>query len=160
MNLNTRGEVRVAGTSDATSPANDVPSGGLNTVVRDLVFLFLKTVVVVLAIGMAISYFLPDSDQFLDAFYYKSNKLKGDVKAALRDETVRVRLRGLLTQNPAVHWTEADILEQRGDLATAAQEIQFAIGLLELHSADKAVLQRYQQRLKDLQARLAKQSTN
>jgi hypothetical protein len=102
----------------------------------------LRAMIIAIAIAGAISALLPDIRPSIES-----------LKRALREESVRVRLTGLLTNNPAVHWRMSQIEEGKGNLATAIIEIELAIGLLELHSANKAVVDRYSNRLKELQAK-------
>ena len=102
----------------------------------------LRATIVAIAIAGAISALLPDISPTIES-----------LKRALREESVRVRLTGLLTNNPAVHWKMSQIEEGKGNLTTATTEIELAIGLLELHSANKDVVARYTSRLKELQTK-------
>jgi hypothetical protein len=53
----------------------------------------------------------------------------------------------------------AEIYESKGDFSEASTEIELAIGLLELHSARQAVIDRYSERLLSLKTKAtAKQS--
>ncbi len=115
-----------------------VPSSGL-------VPFALRAMIVAIAIAGAIAALLPDIRPSIES-----------LKRALREESVRVRLTGLLTNNPAVHWRMSQIEEGKGNLANAIIEIELALGLLELHSANKSVVDRYSNRLKELQAKSSK----
>jgi hypothetical protein len=107
----------------------------------------LRATIVAIVIAGTISALLPEVPDFRPRIE--------SIKRALREESVRVRLTGLLTNNPAVHWRMSQIEEGKGNLATAIIEIELAIGLLELHSANKSVVDRYSNRLKELQAKSA-----
>lgn len=120
------------GTQDSPSPSSG------------LVPFALRAMIIAIAIAGAISALLPDIRPSIES-----------LKRALREESARVRLTGLLTNNPAVHWRMSQIEEGKGNLATAIIEIELAIGLLELHSANKTVVDRYSNRLKELQAKFA-----
>jgi hypothetical protein len=72
------------------------------------------------------------------------------LKTELRKEKTRLRLVGLFTPNPQVHYRVSYIDEQFGNLKGAIDEIDLAIGLLELHGADKSVRDRYARRLEEL----------
>ncbi len=76
--------------------------------------------------------------------------LKERIRKATRDERTRIRLKGLLTTNPAVHYRVAAIEEAKGNFAAASEEIELALGLLELHGADRQTKERYLARLQEL----------
>jgi hypothetical protein len=80
------------------------------------------------------------------------------IRDALREDRARLRLRGFFTNNPAVHYRISLIEEQQGRLETAVDEIELAVGLLELHSSDRAAKDRYAARLQDLKRKLAAQT--
>jgi len=61
------------------------------------------------------------------------------------DNVQRIRLLGLLTQNPAVHYKFSVMKGERGNLKGAIEEMELALGLVE---PDKRV---YQERLRQLQ---------
>lgn len=72
----------------------------------------------------------------------------------MRKEASRIRLTGLLTTNPAVHWRVSFVDEKAGRIREAMDEIELAIGLLEMNKADKSVLDRYTRRLEELKRKL------
>jgi len=72
---------------------------------------------------------------------------------------IRFRLIGLSTGNPAVHWKVADIYERDDRLDRAVDEIELAIGLLELHSSPAEVRNRYATRLADLRRSLEQRAS-
>jgi hypothetical protein len=76
--------------------------------------------------------------------------LKTKLRTAMKDEKTRIRLKGLLTTNPAVHYRVSAIEEANGNLDAAIEEIDLALGLLELHQVDRATREKYQARLQDL----------
>ena len=128
--------------TDTQPPSHSPTTNGIGA-------LALRTLVVSIVIALALSAVFPDIGQ----------SLKGLVKQAKKDEQVRLRLTGFLTQNPAVHWRMAEIYESKGDFSEASTEIELAIGLLELHSARQAVIDRYSERLLSLKTKAtAKQS--
>ena len=105
-------------------------------------------VVTIVAVGTVLTAsFLMDSVDL--------DPLKASLKKTFREEKTRLRLRGLLTTNPAVHYKMSTILEQGGDIPQAIEEIELGIGLLELHSAEKSVRDRYAQRLTGLKSKLS-----
>lgn len=90
---------------------------------------------------------LPDADQL--------NDLKAKLQKQFRNEQARIQLTGLLTTNPYVYWRVSEIMEQKGDIERAIEQMQLAIGLFELHPSDKEARQRYAARLKELQKKAA-----
>jgi len=133
------------GEIDAQSPDQTAPKSGL-------VSFALRATIVAIVIAGAISAFLPDIQSLKQV-------LRGEVKRALQNESVRIRLTGIATNNPAVHWRMSLIEESRGNFDLAVTEIELAIGLLELHSANKAVIDRYDGRLKELERKSVARQT-
>ena len=89
----------------------------------------------------------------------KLQPLKQKIRNAAREEKTRIRLKGLLTTNPAVHYRIAAIEEAKGNYEAAIEEIDLALGLLELHAVDRTTRDKYETRLQDLRRKLA-QSTS
>lgn len=116
-------------------PRGSVTDGLLGFTVRAIV------VAVVLVGGLAA--LMPDLRAVADS-----------IKREVRQEHTRLRLMGLLTTNPQVHMRVSYIKENSGDIKGAIDEIDLAIGLLELHSSDKAAKDRYRQRLEELKAKM------
>jgi hypothetical protein len=81
--------------------------------------------------------------------------LKNRVRQALKDPRTQIRLKGFLTTNPAVSYRVSLMEEKDGNLEAAIDEIELAIGLLELHSADRATQDKYTARLMELKRKLA-----
>jgi hypothetical protein len=52
-----------------------------------------------------------------------------------------------LVQNPAALYMTSEIAEKQGFPDSAKRDMELAVGLLELHTADKQVLKRYNDRL-------------
>ena len=76
------------------------------------------------------------------------------VQNEVRKDQNKLRLTGLFTTNPAVHMKVSYLREEAGDIKGAMMEIELAIGLLELHSAERAVRSRYEARLEELRRKL------
>ncbi|MBI4985088.1 MAG: hypothetical protein HZC24_07030 [Rhodocyclales bacterium] len=99
-----------------------------------------KTAVVVILVALGVKWVTPELRQ---GFGDKWAKLAQELG---RDQP-RLMLTGFLVRNPAVHWKVSEVKEREGDLAGAAEELELAVGLLEMSRADPAVLRRYQDRL-------------
>lgn len=82
--------------------------------------------------------------------------VKTSIRKAANEERTRIRLKGLLTTNPAVHYRISEIEEGKGNLRNAIEEIELGIGLLELHSTDRAAKERFARRLNSLKAKAGK----
>lgn len=115
-----------------------------------------KVVIVTVAVALGITYV---AGAILEAVVNTKNlqPLQEKVRKATRDEKTRVRLTGLLTHNPAVHLRVAAIEEAKGNLEAAIEEIELALGLLELHAADRATQEKYRSRLQELKRKQAAQ---
>jgi hypothetical protein len=109
------------------------------------------TVVLMASIGLAFSVII-----VIDAIDMRA--VKESLRKPFQDERARLRLKGLFTTNPAVHYKMSLLEEQRGRIGDAIEELELGIGLLELHSADKAVKERFIQRLNALKAKEGKGS--
>lgn len=81
--------------------------------------------------------------------------MRTKLRAALSDEKTRLQLKGLLTTNPAVHYRVSLIEERKGNLAAAIEDIELALGLLEMHGADRATKEKYTARLQVLTHKVA-----
>jgi hypothetical protein len=115
-----------------------------------------KAAIVTVAVALGLTYV---ADSILDSVVGSVNlqPLKEKVRTAVRDEKTRIRLKGLLTNNPAVHYRVAAIEEAKGNLDAAIEEIDLALGLLELHGADRTAREKYQTRLQELKRKQAAQ---
>ena len=120
--------------SEAAAATKTSPFAGL--------FAFtVRALIVVMVIAIALAALMPD--------------VPGVVKREFRREEVRIRLLGLITSNPAVHMRISHIREQKGDLQGALDELELAIGLFELHAADKRAPERYVTRRDELKQKLS-----
>lgn len=113
---------------------------------KDLTVFSLKAFILIYIIYLFLPS-LPDADQL--------NDLKAKLQKQFRNEQARIQLTGLLTTNPYVYWRVSEIMEQKGDIERAIEQMQLAIGLFELHPSDKEARQRYAARLKELQKKAA-----
>lgn len=121
-----------------------------------------KVAIVTIAVALGLTYVF---DSILETVVNTVNAVdtrpaKAKLRAALKDEKTRVRLKGLLTNNPVVHYRVAAIEEAKGRYEAAIEEIELALGLLELHAVDRATRDKYQSRLQDLKRKLAAQSAS
>lgn len=79
--------------------------------------------------------------------------LKYSIKKAAKDEKTRIVLMSFI-QNPAALYRASEIDEKAGKFNNAVMEMQLAIGLLEMHSANQLVIKRYTTRLDHLNSQL------
>ncbi len=99
---------------------------------------------------------------FLDAFLPDFSEIRSDLtqqKAALKDRLVktfgneRTKLYVLsFVQNPAALYKTSELAEKDAKFDSAIRDMELAVGLLEMHSADKQVIKRYNDRLDKLKA--------
>jgi len=68
------------------------------------------------------------------------------------DERARLFLLSLV-QNPVALYKVSEYEERYGKIDSAIRDIELAIGLLEMHAADKTVIKRYHDRLEALRAK-------
>ena len=86
---------------------------------------------------------------------FDTKELTSKLRAELKDEKTQIRLKGLLTTNPAVNYRVSEIEENDGNLVAAIDEIYLALGLLEMHGADRATKEKYAARLRNLERKLS-----
>jgi hypothetical protein len=89
-----------------------------------------KVVVIVVAIGALISFLMPNTDGL----------------ARFDTEINRIFVLSLV-QNPEGLYMASEIWESEKRYDFAIREMRLAIGLLEMHNADAAVIKRYRDRL-------------
>lgn len=117
----------------------------------------IKTAIVTVAISLGVV-FIVDSvvDTVMSAFAtVDTGSLTSRLQNVLREEKTRLRIKGLITKNPAVHYRVSLVQESEGNLPPAIEEMELAIGLLDLHSTDKSAKERYASRLQELKRKLA-----
>jgi hypothetical protein len=79
--------------------------------------------------------------------------LASSIRKAAKDEKTRVILLSFV-RNPASLYRASELDEKDGNLKSAIMEMETAIGLLELHSANQIVITRYTTRLNNLKSQL------
>jgi len=80
--------------------------------------------------------------------------LRNKVGSLYQNEIYRIRILGLITYNPAVHYRASLLKEKSGDIRGAVEEMELALGLLSRDSADTEVKQSYKNRLAALKKAL------
>lgn len=113
-----------------------------------------RVAIVTVAVSVGITYVIDSAlatfSEALGGYVARSSQNWAKVRTALGDEKTRIRLRGLLTTNPAVHYRISLVEERDGKLANAIEEIELALGLLEMHGASPAIKEKYVTRLRAL----------
>ncbi|MEK7816288.1 MAG: hypothetical protein AAB294_05640 [Pseudomonadota bacterium] len=121
-------------------------------VVKSAIFSAIFSIMLAIGLATGLVFGLPDAYSLKESLV----PVKEQIKKELQKDRTRVRLLGLFTTNPYAHYRMSYIEEEAGNIRNAIEEIEFAIGLLELHSPDKSVKERYQNRLGELKRKLAK----
>ena len=102
--------------------------------------------------GLGIAGFLCDK-----AIRHSKRTDQDYIVATFKNERTKLYILSLV-QNPAVLFKTSEIAEREGALDSAIRDIELAIGLLELHGADKQVIKRYNARLDMLKVAITKPS--
>ena len=110
-----------------------------------------KLAILTTAISLGSAYII---DSTMNSIVDTASPIRAKLRAVLNDEKTMVRLKGLLTTNPATHYRISVIEENSGNVTAAIEEIELAIGLLELHNADRAAKEKYAMRLQELKRKL------
>lgn len=100
-------------------------------------------------IAIVLQFFLPDFSQLSNGLYEQFFAMRARLSLITRDERTQIYALGLI-QNPAALYQISLLDESKKQYSGAIRHMQFAIGLLEMHGADKAVLKKYQDRLEAL----------
>jgi len=98
----------------------------------------IKAAIAFFLFTIAVSTFMPDP-----------RDLAASIRKAAKDEKTRILLLSFIN-NPASLYRASEIDEKDGNLPSAIMEMETAIGLLELHSANPQVINRYATRLNNL----------
>lgn len=111
----------------------------------------IKTGIVLIGIFILVNFLLPDFGTFEYKLEHKLGKFQDKLK---RLETPKSKLILLsFVQNPQALLKVSEIEESEGKIDNAIREMELAIGLLEMHGADKQVMQKYTDRVKKLTAK-------
>jgi hypothetical protein len=114
-----------------------------------------KAIVITILLALFLDAFIPDFSQIREDFSQQKAALKVKVANAMKDE--RTKLYALsFVQNPAALYKTSELAERDGKLDNAMRDMELAIGLLEMHGADKAVIKRYSDRLEKLKVAVRK----
>lgn len=127
----------------------------LSFAVKSLLLSLIFTAIFAIGIGAIIGSIVPDGTEVK----WRMGEAKEKIIGELKKEKTKIRLKGLFTTNPYVHWKVSLIDQREGNIGDAIDEMELAIGLLELHSAEKSVKQKYEARVRDLQRKLADANT-
>ena len=90
----------------------------------------------------------------LDSYLPSRQDLHASIQQVLTERT-KLYLLGIV-QNPAVLYMTSELAERNGFLDSAKRDMELAVGLVELHSADKRAAKRYYDRLEMLNAKKTK----
>ncbi len=103
----------------------------------------IRLVVFFVVLVIALEFLLPSAEE-----------MNEQVKKVLSERN-KIYLLGFV-QNPAALYMNSEAAEKQGFLDSAKRDMELAIGLLELHGADKQVLKRYNDRLAELKRKSEK----
>jgi hypothetical protein len=99
-----------------------------------------KAAIVVVLLGVLLEVFLPDMHEVGER-----------VGKNFRNERAKLYMLSFV-QNPVALYKTSEIAERDSKLDSAVRDMELAIGLLEMHSADKQIIKRYSDRLDKLKA--------
>lgn len=120
-----------------------------NNSVRSFWMFTAKAVVITILLALFLDAFIPDFSQIREDFSQQKAALKVKVANALKDERTKLYILSFV-QNPVALYKTSEIAERDGKLDNAMRDMELAVGLLEMHGADKQVIKRYNDRLDKL----------
>ena len=86
----------------------------------------------------------------VEAMESSFNLMRNKVGNLFQHEIYRVRLLGLITHNPAVHYKASILKEGTSNIQGAIEEMELALGLMSMRPSDKEIVQMYKKRLSEL----------
>ncbi|GEM_PF-3028355 len=122
-----------------------------NNSLRSFWMFVAKAVVITILLALFLDAFIPDFSQIREDLSQQKAALKVKVANALKDERTKLYVLSFV-QNPAALYKTSEIAERDGKLENAMRDVELAIGLLEMHGADKQVIKRYNDRLDKLKS--------
>ncbi len=108
-----------------------------------------KAIVITILLALFLDAFIPDFSDIREDFSRERAALKVKIANALKDERTKLYILSFV-QNPVALHKTSEIAERDGKLDNAMRDMELAIGLLEMHGADKQVIKRYNDRLDKL----------
>ena len=122
---------------------------------RSFWMFFAKTAAVLPLVAIFLALVLPDAGQIVgqikSELYRPLVKVRKNLQKELKREQAKLYFLSFV-QNPAALYKTSEIEEREDKLSNAIRDMELAIGLLEMHGADKQVLRRYYSRLEKLNA--------
>ena len=106
-----------------------------------------KAIVFLLLIGIFSAVMLPD----LDEVNYYINEAKHSLTKTFKEEKTKVLMLSFI-QNPEALYKLSEIEERKGSIRSAIRDVELAMGLLEMHGADRQAVKRYSNRVIQLKA--------
>ena len=110
-----------------------------------------KVAVVLLLLGVMLEVFLPDMEEIKAEVTQQKTALKDRLARTFGNERAKLYILSFV-QNPAALYKTSEIAEREARLDSAVRDMELAIGLLEMHGADKQAIKRYNDRLDKLKA--------
>jgi hypothetical protein len=96
--------------------------------------------------ALLLQFFLP---YFLNCFYEQIFTIGAKLSSRIKDERIQIYALGMIN-NPTALYHISLLDEKNKKYSSAIRHMEFAIGLLEMHGADRVVVIRYQDRLQAL----------
>lgn len=116
-----------------------------------------KAVVITILLALFLDAYIPDFYEIREDLSQQKSALKTKVANVLKEERTKLYVLSFV-QNPAALYKTSEIAEHDGRLDSAMRDMELAIGLLEMHNADKQVIKRYNDRLEKLKVVAKKRS--
>lgn len=119
-------------------------------IIGNQLFLLKEFIIKLLLIALLLTFFLPDFSQLTNGIYEQIFSIRAKLSILAKDEKTQIYALSLV-QNPVALYQISLIDENKKQYRSAIRHMEFAIGLLEMHSSDKVLLKKYQDRLSALQ---------
>lgn len=109
-----------------------------NAASQALLLFVYKVVALFVLSGIFFIVMLPDLDE-----------VKFSLTKIFKEEKTKILMLSFI-QNPAVLYKLSEIEERKGSIRSAIRDVELAIGLLEMHGADRQIVERYSDRVMKL----------
>lgn len=110
-----------------------------------------KTAAFLLLLAIFLDFMMPDFGDIKRGLYSDIGRVKEKLDKNFKRDQTKFYILGMI-QNPAALYKTSEAEEREGKVDNAIRDMELAIGLLEMHNADKQVVKRYYSRLEKLQA--------
>jgi len=122
---------------------------------RSLWMFAAKLAITLFIFGLFVEMFVPDFSEIRTSLATQKGAIQQRLNRTFGNERTKLYILSFV-QNPMALYKTSEIAERENKFDSAVRDMELAIGLLEMHNADKQVIRRYSDRLEKLKLALLK----